>query len=161
MIAARRSVATLGFLATVMATGAGAQASRALQPELRADLIAARQDAVHLGVGVAVPTGTYLRLAFVAAAGPVWHDGRTSAGGRADATARFVIDPFRQSTWGMHGAAGLGALYDEHERWRPVILLALGVEGPPIGATIPAFELGLGGGVRAGLVLRRAVPNRR
>jgi hypothetical protein len=151
LIGARRSVGTLSLLATVLASGAGAQASRTLQPELR----------VHLGVGVAVPTGTYLRLAFVAAAGPVWHDGRTSAGGRADATARFVIDPFRQSTWGVHGAAGIGALYDEHERWRPVILLVLGVEGPSIRATIPAFEVGLGGGVRAGLVLRRAVPNRR
>jgi len=44
-------------------------------------------------------------------------------------------------------------------------MIFLGVEGPlPLGRTsgiVPAFELGLGGGARVGVVLRRGINARR
>lgn len=150
-------------LLSLWASAAGAQGERGRAPqlELRADAIEGRYDALHIGVGGSVPASTYVRLSIVGAAGPTWRDGEATTGGRVDATARFVVDPLRQNRWTAYGVAGAGALYDARGRWRAIILVALGAEGPALGAVVPAVEIGLGGGVRAGVLLRRAMPGRR
>jgi hypothetical protein len=148
------------------ATNANGQANRRptparVQPEARADYIDARASAAHLGIGFSVPAGTYVRLGAVGAAGQAWKDGETSMAGRVDALARFVVDPLRESRWAPYAAGGIGALYDESDRWRAVLVGALGMEGPSAGGVVPAVEIGFGGGARFGIALRRAMPGRR
>jgi hypothetical protein len=50
---------------------------------------------------------------------------------------------------------------DAGDPWRGYLLLALGVEGPAVRGVFPALEVGLGGGVRVGVVLRSAMPEHR
>lgn len=133
-----------------------------LQPEARADFIGARADAVHLGAGLAIPLGTYVRLALVGAAGRAWaDDGVGVVAGRVDGLVRFVADPLRESRWAPYASGGIGALYDRRERWRAVLVGTLGIEGPAGAGVVPAVEIGFGGGARVGIVLRRAIAGRR
>ena len=135
--------------------------SPSVQPEARADFINARAAAAHLGVGVSVAAGTYVRLGLVAAAGQAWRDGERVGAGRVDALVRFVVDPFREFRWAPYAAGGVGGMYDTDERWRSVLVGVLGIEGPSLGSIVPAFEVGFGGGTRVGAVVRRALPGRR
>jgi hypothetical protein len=158
----------LAVVATTVAISrdASAQAGRRppvprVQPEVRADFINARARAAHVGVGFSVPASTYVRLGLVGAGGPAWSDSATAFSGRADAVARFVVDPLRESRWAPYASGGLGVLYDEDDRWRAVLVGALGVEGPVMGRLVPAIEIGFGGGARVGLAFRRAIPGRR
>jgi hypothetical protein len=131
------------------------------QPEARADYIDAHASAAHLGVGLSVSAGMYVRLGVVAAAGQAWRDGQAEPAGRIDGIARFVVDPLREFRWAPYAAGGVGALYDDGERWRAVLVGTLGVEGPAFRSVVPALEVGFGGGTRVGVVLRRAMPGRR
>jgi len=127
----------------------------AVVPELRVDILGGRGTAVHGGAGVQIPAGAYVRVGVVAAAGTRWHDDATRADGRVDVLARFLIDPFRQSRWGLSAGGGVSLRASSGDRVRPHLLLALDVEGRRSARGMsPAFQLGLGGGVRAGLGLR-------
>ena len=112
-----------------------------------------------------VPVGTYLRVELVGAGGASWEDGRAGASARADVIGRFSFDPFRERRWGLSAGGGVSARYDERadnrSRWRALIAVVVDLEGPIVGGTAPAFQLGLGGGMRAGLILRGADPRRR
>jgi hypothetical protein len=132
-----------------------------IQPEVRADFVDARAPAAHLGVGFNVPASTYVRVGLVAAAGQAWANGTTTAAGRIDGLVRFVLDPLREFRWAPYASGGVGAIFDGDERWRGVLIGALGIEGPVTGRIVPAFEVGFGGGVRIGVVVRRAMPARR
>ena len=132
-----------------------------VQLEARADYIDSRPAAAHLGIGFTVPAGTYVRLGGVVAAGQAFSDGDASFAGRVDALARFHVDPFRESRWAPYAGGGIGLVYDERDKWRAVLVGALGIEGPPGGGVVPALEVGFGGGARVGIVLRRAMPGRR
>jgi len=132
-----------------------------VQPEVRADFVGARAPAAHVGVGLSVPASTYVRLGVVAAVGQAWPDGRSTMAGRVDGLARFVVDPLREFRWAPYASGGISAIYDGEEHWRGVLVGALGIEGPVSGRTVPAFEVGFGGGVRVGIGLRRAMPGRR
>lgn len=137
--------------------------TQAFQSEVRVDGIFARSSGVEAGYGFSVPTGIYLRTGLVAGVGV----GRHGAEARADFVSRFSLDPFRQSRWAPYGGAGLSG------RFRPIsdggskayLLILLGLEGPlPDGKTsgwVPAVEVGLGGGARVGLILRRGINGRR
>ena len=161
----------VAVLATLLGTAIGAARPAAAQrsaagqpraqPEARADYINARAAAAHLGVGLSVGVGTYVRLGVVAAAGQAWRDGEGLASGRVDAVARFVADPLREFRWAPYVAGGVGGMYDEAEHWRAVLVGSVGVEGPAIGSVLPAIEVGFGGGTRLGVVVRRALPGRR
>jgi hypothetical protein len=72
-----------------------------------------------------------------------------------------VVDPLREFRWAPYAAGGVSAVYDHTEKWRAVLVGVLGVEGPALGSIVPAFEAGFGGGVRAGVALRRAMRGRR
>ena len=132
-----------------------------VQPEARADFIGARAATAHLGAGVSVPASTYVRLGIVAAVGQSWSDGKANAAGRVDGLVRFVVDPLREFRWAPYASGGVGAIYDRSDDWRVVLVGVLGIEGPSSGSVIPAVEVGFGGGVRVGVVLRRTMPGRR
>jgi len=137
--------------------------TQAVQSEVRVDGIIARTSGVEAGFGVSVPAGIYVRTGLVGGVG----SGRHGVESRADFIARFSLDPFRQSHWAPYAAAGLSgrfrALADGGAKG--YLLVLLGLEGPlpdgQLAGWVPAVELGLGGGARVGLILRRAINGRR
>lgn len=131
--------------------------SRLIDPEFRLDAIVATVSALHAGAGLTVVTGTYLRSGIVAGLG----FSRDALSGRIDALTRFHFDPLRQSRWAPYGGGGISARFDHGERPRALVLLVLGLDGPVGRGMTPAFELGLGGGARAGVSFRRATGERR
>jgi hypothetical protein len=145
----------------IIASPAFAQRAGKARPEFRIDAIGARAPTIQGGLGLAQPVGTYARLVGVIAMGVATHHGRSVAAWRADVATRFVLDPFGESHWALYGAGGVSVMYDEFDMWRPVVAAAIGMEGPPRGTVAPAFELGLGGGVRLGFVLRGVRGDRR
>ena len=165
----RRRAALVTLSALLAATPAGAQrASRSAppRPEVRVDYLGPRPHALHVGAGVNVPFGTYVRVGLIGGAGTSWDDGRAYGSARADVVARFALDPFRERRWGLSAGGGFGARYEAgapsaQRRWRALVTLVLDLEGPRTGAWAPAVQVGLGGGARVGLVLRGADPERR
>lgn len=156
-------IAVAAVLALCVAGGRlPAQTRATLMPqwEARLDATSARVPAAHAGVGVNVRAGNYVRLGVAALAGAARSDGVTRASQRVDATARFLLDPFAERRTGLYGGAGLTARHDAGGAWKGDLLLVIGMEGAALGRVVPAFELALGGGVRAGLVLRARRPAR-
>lgn len=149
----------LGVLLS-FAGSVGAQAAPTIgadfQPELRADLLVRGAPALELGAGFILSAGYYARIAVDAAAGGEWNNGRASRSARVDATTRFLLDPFGELPWGYYGGGGVSLRWSERERAQGYLLLVAGIEGPVRRGWRPAVELGLGGGVRVGMVLRRA-----
>lgn len=128
------------------------------QLEWRADVTAADAPDAHLGLGMNVRAGWYVRLGAGVAAGAVrTDDGSWLGSQRVDVAARFLLDPFKERPRALYGGAGVSARFVEG-RADPVLLLVLGVEGRPRERWTPAAEIALGGGVRAGVVLRRTRP---
>jgi hypothetical protein len=152
-----------GLTLAVPVAGVAQQPQQRLQMEGRLDAIIARSTGVEAGLGVSVPSGIYVRSGLVAGIGA----GRHGLEGRTDLSSRFSLDPFRQSRWAPYGGAGISGRYRSKLDGgsRAYLLVFLGVEGPlALGRTsgiVPAFELGLGGGARVGVVLRRGVNARR
>jgi hypothetical protein len=134
-----------------------------VQVEGRVDAIVARTTGVEAGLGLSVPSGIYMRTGFVAGIGA----GRHGVEGRTDVISRFSLDPFRQSQWAPYGGAGVSGRYRSKldGGTHAYLMIFLGVEGPLArGATsgvVPAFELGLGGGARFAVILRRGINARR
>ena len=74
-----------------------------------------------------------------------------------DLAARFQLDPLLQFKHGMYVGGGGSLLFDDGVRRRVRTLIVLGVEGAPTRRRwIAGAELGLGGGARLGVTLRRA-----
>jgi hypothetical protein len=134
-----------------------------LQMEGRLDAIVARTTGVEAGLGLSVPAGIYLRTGLVAGIGA----GRHGVEGRTDLVSRFSLDPFRQSRWAPYGGGGISGRYRSKLDGgsHAYLLVFLGVEGPLAAANrsgiVPAFELGLGGGARLGVILRQGISARR
>ena len=134
-----------------------------VQVEGRLDGIFARTPGVEVGLGLTVPNGIYVRSGFVAGVGV----GRHGVEGRTDFVSRFSLDPFRQSRWAPYAGAGVSGRYRSELDGgsRAYLMILLGVEGPlPLGSTegwVPAVEVGLGGGARVAVVMRRAINARR
>ena len=154
---------TLGLTLVVSAAALSQTPEQPLQIEGRLDAIVARTTGVEAGVGLSVPSGIYVRFGLVAGIGA----GRHGVEGRTDLILRFSLDPFRQSRWAPYGGAGISGRYRSKLDGgsRAYLLVFLGVEGPlPLGRTSgiePAFELGLGGGARFAVILRRGINARR
>jgi hypothetical protein len=132
-----------------------------VQPEARLDVLAARATALHAGLGLTIRAGRYARLSLVGAGGPAFRGGEARAGGRADLLARIVLDPEFDTRWSPYAAAGASVRRDAGAPWRELLVLLLGLEGPRGRAGVPFLEAGYGGGLRLGLGLRRALPDRR
>jgi hypothetical protein len=153
-------------LVLTLATAAAAHSQspqQALQLEGRLDAIVAHTTGVEAGLGLSVPAGIYVRSGLVAGIGA----GRHGLEGRTDVLARFSLDPFRQSRWAPYGGAGVSGRYRSKFDGgsRAYLLVLIGVEGPlrpdRMSGIVPAFEVGLGGGARFGVILRRGVNARR
>lgn len=129
------------------------------QFEARGDAIAGAPSALQLGLGASVPVDPYVRLGVTVAGGTSWQDGGSGASARAELTVRYLLDPYAETRWGVYGGGGLSARWERDAHWRTYLLLVGGVEGPARGGWRTAFEAGLGGGARIGIVLRRARPN--
>ena len=84
----------------------------------------------------------------MAGIGPITNPLRVTA--RAELVGRFLLDPLAEHRWGPYVAGGLGVAS------KPYVLVVLGVEGPRWGRVTPAFEAGVGAGVRLGFALRRS-----
>jgi hypothetical protein len=157
------------WLCVLVMTGAQARFAAAqinqlpLQVEGRIDGIFARTTGVEAGLGLTVPAGIYVRSGLVAGVGA----GRHGVEGRTDFVSRFSLDPFRQSRWAPYAGGGISGRYrsDCDGGSRAFLLIFLGVEGGlPLGQTegwVPAVELGLGGGARVAVMLRRGINGRR
>jgi hypothetical protein len=134
-----------------------------LQTEVRVDALVAHTTGFEAGLGLSVPAGIYLRSGVVAGIGV----GRHGVEGRTDLIARFSLDPFRQSRWAPYGGGGISGRYRSNLDGgsRAYVLVYVGVEGPlALGQTsglVPALELGLGGGARFAIILRRGINARR
>ena len=134
-----------------------------VQVEGRIDAIFARTPGVEGGLGLTVPGGIYVRSGLIAGLGA----GRHGVEGRTDFVARFSLDPFRQSRWAPYGGGGISGRYRSELDGgsHAYLLIFLGMEGPlPLGKTsgwVPAVELGLGGGARVAIVMRRGINSRR
>jgi hypothetical protein len=137
--------------------------TQSLQSEIRVDAIFARTGAAEAAYGLTLPAGIYVRNGVVAGLGA----GPDGLEGRADLVSRFSLDPFRQSRWAPYGGAGISGRFrpDRAGGSRGYLLVLLGIEGPLAAGNrtgwVPAIELGLGGGARLGVVLRRAIADRR
>jgi len=136
---------------------------QSLQTELRVDGLIARTSGAEAGLGVSIPAGIYVRNGVVGGIGV----GRHGVEGRTDLLSRFSLDPFRQSRWALYGGGGISGRYRTREDGgsHAYLLVVLGLEGPLPTARksgwVPAFEVGLGGGARVGLVVRQAMNGRR
>ena len=105
--------------------------------------------------------GNYIRVAMVAGGGVTMADGESIASGRVDLVGRFVIDPFRQSKRGPYAGAGVSWRAERGETGRAYVVMMFGLEGNPGARFVPAIEVGLGGGTRVGVILRRSVRDHR
>ncbi len=153
----------LSLTATFPARARAQIVQQNFQSEFRLDAIFARSSAVEAAYGFTIPVGIYVRSGLVAGIGA----GRHGAEGRSDFVVRFSFDPFRQSRWAPYAGGGVsGRFRSELDGGsKAYLLIFLGVEGPlPLGERagwVPALEVGLGGGGRVGLILRRGVNARR
>jgi hypothetical protein len=158
-------LAVFGLAVSILgsASVSGQMPTQAAQSEVRVDGIFARTSGVEAGFGVSIPAGIYVRTGLAGGAGA----GRHGVESRADFVARFSLDPFRQSRWAPYAGAGLSGRFRAVADGgaRAYLLVFLGLEGPLPGGNVsgwvPAVELGLGGGARMALILRRGINGRR
>jgi hypothetical protein len=150
-----RAVLTATLVACASAPLAAQQPKVRVEPELRIDVLGGRGTSVQGGAGIQIPAGTYARVGVMGGVGTRWENGTSRADGRLDVLARFLIDPFRQSRWGLSAGGGVSLRATDGDRVRPNVLLAIDLEGPRSRSGVsPAFQVGLGGGVRGGFGLR-------
>ena len=153
---------TIGVLAGAVPLSAQTP-QQAVQTEWRVDGIFARTAGGEAGLGITLPVGIYVRNGLVGGIGV----GQHGVEGRTDLLSRFSLDPFRQSRWSLYGGGGISGRYrtERDGGSHAYLLLFLGLEGPlPLGRTsgwVPAFEAGLGGGARVGVIIRRGINARR
>jgi hypothetical protein len=162
----RRAMRALWVGAAIVAAPASTLAqSDALKPdvqlEARLDVLGGPPAGVQAGIGANVAAGYYLRIGADAAAGASSRDGSAVASGRVDVVTRYLLDPFHEFRWGPYAGGGFTAQWDRRANWRGDLLLLIGVEGPAHAGWRTSVELGLGGGARLGVVLRRARTNGR
>jgi hypothetical protein len=154
----RAAFIALAAVACVATNGLAQLPTPGVEPEVRVDVIAGHQPAVQLGAGAQVPLGYYVRMGLVGAVGaPTGSDAPSPrrADARADLLVRFLLDPFRQSAYGLSIGAGLSARAEPGDRVRPRLLVAVDLEGRRSAhGLVPALQVGLGGGARIGVVLR-------
>jgi hypothetical protein len=129
--------------------------------EYRLDAIDGHGTTVQGGLGLTVPMGIYVRVAAIGGIGSQWRDGRTLLAGRTDVIVRFVLDPFRQTPFGLSVGGGISVPYEQNVVTRPYLTAIVDVEGRAHGRITPAVQIGLGGGARIGLAFRTSMLQRR
>jgi hypothetical protein len=126
-----------------------------LQPEARLDAIGPTPYSLQPGAGVILALGHYARVSaavgYAVRPSPSLIDDRW----RSDVLVRVTLDPFRQQRWGISLGGGLSF------RKRTYLAAIVDLEGPEAGGLLPALQVGVSGGFRAAVALRRAVKGRR
>ena len=127
-----------------------------LTPEVRMDaIVAAHRTSLQAGGGVQIPAGVYVRIGLIGAAGADVLAGGREASGRLDVVGRFLLDPFRQTPWGLSAGAGLSLRARAADHVRPYLVTVVDIEGPRGNSGMaPSLQLGVGGGVRLGAAVR-------
>ncbi len=146
-----------------------AQRPAAVAPELRLDGALGREGGAFGSLGAFIDAGLYARLGLVVGAGmtrgPATDRADASSAfapaARVEAIARFHVDPQRLSRRGLYAGGGVAVALREALSPRYGLVALLGLEGEPRGSVSPAVEVGLGGGVRVAVALRRARKGRR
>lgn len=152
----RRVIAAAALLAGARL---GAQQPRLRPyPEFRADGVFGAGTTVQGGAGVAIPLGVYVRLGVDGAAGATWDHDQTRSSERVDAVARFLLDPFREMPIGLSMGGGASVRYVDGDRVRPYLVAVVDMEGRRRSGFTPALQVGLGGGARISIILRRSAP---
>lgn len=127
--------------------------------ELRADVIAGHATAYQAGAGLNLPFGTYARVGLVAAAGATRAAAATHASARGDVYVRFLLDPLSEYAHGLSAGGGISLRDDGAGRARAYLLVLVDLEGDQRRGGwhgfVPALQVGLGGGARVGIALRR------
>jgi hypothetical protein len=142
----------------------GAQGARfvpRVQPEMRAEVAIARRTAVVAMSGANVAWGYYVRAGAAVGAGVADADSGAVLATRADATIRFLLDPFAEHRWGPYAGGGLTVRRDGNARADAGVLFVIGVEAKREGRWTPAFDVTFGQGTRFAVVLRRSRANGR
>ncbi|MGQ0713875.1 MAG: hypothetical protein ACT4PJ_09085 [Gemmatimonadaceae bacterium] len=141
--------------AALITQTAEAQSSNAL--EVRADaIVASRVTNAHVGIGGTHVMSRNLELQLVLGGGVAVREGvdENALSGRGDLLARFAPMPDDGRSWSAYVAGGVSTMLERGARGRAVLALLVGVEGGRAGARRGFFELGLGGGLRAGAGVR-------
>lgn len=132
-----------------------------LQPEWRAEVAVARRASALGMAGLNIPLGIYVRAGVNAGLGVADTPSGAALALRADMSARFLLDPFAQHSWGPYAGGGLTVRRNGDERARIGVLLVLGVERRRAGRWSSAIEAALGEGARLAIVLRKSRENGR
>jgi hypothetical protein len=133
----------------------------AVQFEARVDALGGPPAGAQAGIGANIAAGYYARVGVDVAAGVASRAGEAVASARVDFATRFLLDPFREFRWGPYVGGGITTQWIRGANTRADLLLLLGFEGPVHAGWRTSVELGLGGGARLGVVLRRARSNGR
>ncbi len=125
-------------------------------------IVAARGTSLEVGGGVQVPAGTYARIGVIGAAGTDIAGGSRDGSGRLDVVGRFLLDPFRQSSWGLSVGAGVSLRVRSGDYVHPYLVALVDLEGPRgRNGLAPSLQVGVGGGVRVGAGVRWVPPQAR
>jgi hypothetical protein len=146
----RRALFTTGL---IFASSLQAQT---LQPEVRFDGLGPRPYSAEPGVGATYAAGYYARISLGAGYALPLETTLNGIRWRADLLVRGIFDPFRQQRYGLSLGAGLS-----YRRSRTYLAVVMDLEGPEVRGVLPALQVGVSGGPRVGIVLRRAIRGRR
>jgi hypothetical protein len=156
---------SLAALAPVPRAGAQQSAHASFPPfELRIDALDVRSlqsGTLQAGAGMNVPLGYYVRLEIDGAGGITRRDSIDRNSARVDVLTRFLLDPFAEASWGLSIGGGISAAFSEGARPHEYLVVVADLEAPRIGGFVPALQIGLGGGVRVGVVARAYRSGRR
>lgn len=153
MIRACAAASLAVSLAVSLALRADAQA---LQPEVRLDVVGPAPASLEPGVGVNARLGNYVRTGVAIGYDARGVEHRAGERWRFDAIARVALDPFREQRWGFSFGGGVS-----HRGSITYLAALMELEGPEMLGMLPALQAGVSGGLRAGLILRRAIRGRR
>jgi hypothetical protein len=128
----------------------------------------ARSNAIELGWSLIVPMSPYIRGHLTAAGGYIRRDQLWMRESRYEGSVRFLLDPFRQARFGLSFGAGFGMTNSDglfgrpdpfgrrYQTWRPFMVTYTDVELRKSAGLTPALQLGIGSGIRFGLLVRSA-----
>ena len=152
---ARARALTLALAALPAIAARGTAQRSPLQPEVRVDVLGPAPYVYQIGAGVTQALGYYARVTAVAAFAPDADPRFIGDRWRGDLLARVLLDPFKQQRWALSLGGGLSV------RRQTSLAAVVDLEGPELGGVMPAVEIGVSGGLRAGVLLRRPIRGRR
>lgn len=130
--------------------------AQTLQPEIRFDVVGPPPVSLEPGVGLNGRLGNYVRTNLAVGYDARGVDHRAGERWRIDLTARVTLDPFREERVGLSFGGGVS-----HRGSTTYLAALVDLEGPAMLGMLPALQVGASGGLRGGLILRRAIRGRR